>query len=96
MYYDTKYGYDYILHPKIYYKELTWRLGTSVVWGKMLLDIELYAMRSSFVVLRIGTVPEGQASFGKPIIEGLFCERFAFFVVLCEKWGLSWRNKNSN
>ena len=33
MYYDTKYGYDYIIHPKIYNKELTWILGTFVVWA---------------------------------------------------------------
>ena len=53
-------------------------------------------MRFSFVVLRIGTVPDGQASCTKPIIEGLVCEGPTFFVVLCEKRGLRWRNKNSN
>ena len=51
----------------------------------MIFDIDLIAMRSAFVVLRIGTVPDRQASCCKPIIEGLFCERPAFFVVLFEK-----------
>ena len=51
----------------------------------MLFDIDLIAMRSAFVVLRIGTVPNGQASCSKPIIEGLFRERPTFFVVLFEK-----------
>ena len=51
-------------------------------------------MRSSFVVLRTGTVPDGQASFIKPINECLFRERPAFFVLLSAKRGLSWRRKN--
>ena len=55
----------------------------------MLFDIDLIAMRSSFVVLRIGTVPDRQASFIKPINECLFRERRAFFVLLSAKGGLS-------
>ena len=51
----------------------------------MLFDIDLIAMRSAFVVLRIGTVPDGQASCCKPIIEDLFRESPAFFVVFFEK-----------
>ena len=51
----------------------------------MLFDIDLIAMRSAFVVLRMGTVPDGQASCCKPNIEGLFRESPAFFVVLFEK-----------
>ena len=54
----------------------------------MLFDIDLIAIRSSFVVLRIGTVPDGQASSNKPNIEGLFSERPTFFVVLSGKRGL--------
>ena len=42
-------------------------------------------MRSAFVVLRIGTVADGQASCCKPIIEGLFRESPVFFVVVFEK-----------
>ena len=52
-------------------------------------------MRSSFVVLQIGTVPDGQGSF-KPIIEGLAYEELMFFVVLSENWGTLWRSKNTN
>lgn len=54
----------------------------------MLFDNDLIAMRSSFVVLRIGTVPDGQASLSKPINECLFLERPTFFVPLSEKRGL--------
>ena len=61
----------------------------------MLFDIDLIAMRSSFVVLRTGTVPDGQASFIKPINECLFCEGPAFFVLLSAKQGLSWRRKKN-
>jgi len=38
----------------------------------------------------------GQASFPKPIIEGLIHNGPMFFVVLSEKRGLLWRSKNPN
>ena len=93
---DTKYGYDCSQHLKIYNKELTWTPGDAVVWGWILFDNDLIVIRSSFVVLRIGMALNGQASFPKPIIEGLIRNGPMFFVVLGEKRGLLWRSKNPN
>lgn len=52
------------------------------------------AMRYSFVALRIGTVPNGQASFAKPIIKGLACEGSTFHIFLSKKLGVLWKDKN--
>lgn len=101
----TMAGYIYIsafFWPKIkWYKEkLTSVPGVVADWAWKLVDNDLAAIRSSFVALRIGTVPKGHASMSsKPITGGVDDNKWpplsTFFVVPCRKLGLLWRNDNS-